>query len=344
MFTAAQIRGLAQKLVFPGQDALFKAAKREAARANLQAPTRAQIREATSTLTQPQIYGKRPPSGHVVALEEKSRAQADSASFQSLENTEGDKGNTFLLLAIDVYSRKIYGAPVTGGDGPTIRAALQSIFAKAKFKVWGTDAGNEWKNPEVAQYLQAQGVVHQVKDPSDINGLALADSAVQQKKGALFKILSDRHSSIWIDKYQDAIDALHARPRQALGGPAADDVSGSDQMRFLMLKRASAAQERNHLEFQRSRRGLEVGSKFSVPLPKLQRVFRRGARQTFSREVYTVRSFRQQGRQVVADEDGKVYTTKQVLPVAAGSQAYTGRALEQAAQRRTEQVRQQRGQ
>ena len=42
MFTAAQIRQLSQKLSFPGQDALYKAARREADRANLQAPTRAQ--------------------------------------------------------------------------------------------------------------------------------------------------------------------------------------------------------------------------------------------------------------------------------------------------------------
>ena len=343
MFTAAQIRGLAQKLAFPGQDALFKAAKREASRANLQAPTRAQIREATATLTQPQIYGKRPPSGHVVALKENDRFQADLASFQSLENTKGNKGNKFLMVAIDVYSKKIFGAPVTGKDGPTIRSALQAIFAKAKCRVLSTDAGLEWRNPEVAEYLQQQGVVSQVKDPSDINGLALADTAVAQIKSALFKILSDKNTSVWIDKWEDAIDALNARPRQALGGTAADDVSGNEQMRFLMLKHASVKQERNHLAFERSRQGLEVGDKFRVPLPKLQRGFRRGARQQFSSQVYTVRSFRQRGRQVVADEDGKVYTTKLVLPVAQGSQAYTGRALEQAAERRTAQVRQQRG-
>ena len=41
-------------------------------------------------------------------------------------------------------------------------------------------------------------------------------------------------------------------------------------------------------------------------------------------------------------EDGKVYSTKLVLPVAAGSEA-AGRALEQAAVRRTAQVRAQRG-
>ena len=51
MFTAAQIRGLAQKFAFPGQDALFEAAMREASRANLQAPTKAEIRDATATLT-----------------------------------------------------------------------------------------------------------------------------------------------------------------------------------------------------------------------------------------------------------------------------------------------------
>ena len=76
-----------------------------------------------------------------------------------------------------------------------------------------------------------------------------------------------------------------------MGGTAADDVSGNEQMRFLMRKRASAKKERNNLALQRSRQGLEAGGKFRIPLPKLQRGFRRGVRQQFSSAVFTVRSF-----------------------------------------------------
>ena len=90
------------------------------------------------------------------------------------------------------------------------------------------------------------------------------------------------------------------------------------------------------------RRGLEVGDKFRAPLKRQQRGFQRAAAQQYSSQVFTVGAILQQGRQVRAEEDGKVYSTKLVLPVAPGSEA-AGRALAVAQQRWTAQVRGQRG-
>ena len=122
-------------------------------------------------------------------------------------------------------------------------------------------------------------------------------------------------------------------------------LTGNCQSRIwlgLILMRNTSNMERNHSAFVRMSRGIEVGGKFRAPVPRKQRGFARGAAQQFSAAVYTVAAVLQQGRQVRAEEDGKVYSTKLVLPVAAGSAA-AGRALERAAARRTAQVRGQRG-
>ena len=181
------------------------------------------------------------------------------------------------------------------------------------------------------------------KDPGDVNGLAVIDRAVGQLKSAMFKTLQSKNTSVWIDKLEGVIDSFNQRPLSALGGAQADDVEGSDTLKMLLLKRNTSKLEKSALAWQRARRGLEVGSKFRIPLKRLQRGFRRGAAATFSAETYTVREFRQDGRQVVADEDGKVYSTKLVQAVPEGTAETAFRALERAQQLRTARVRQQWG-
>ena len=141
-----------------------------------------------------------------------------------------------------------------------------------------------------------------------------------------------------------ALSALNERPHEALGGAQPNDVEGpqGDHLKHVSLQANTAKLERNHAAFTRMRRGLEVGDKFRAPLKRQQRGFQRAAAQQYSSQVYTVGAILQQGRQVRAEEDGKVHSTKLVLPVAAGSTA-AGRALAVAQQRRTAQVRRQRG-
>ena len=55
---AGAIRELHRKLAFPGIDPLPKAAKREAARGNVAAPSRAEVQAAIKTVPTSQVYRK----------------------------------------------------------------------------------------------------------------------------------------------------------------------------------------------------------------------------------------------------------------------------------------------
>ena len=57
-FDAPQIRVLQRKLAFPGLDALFRAARKEAARVNRRPPTRQEVKEATASVSTSQVYRK----------------------------------------------------------------------------------------------------------------------------------------------------------------------------------------------------------------------------------------------------------------------------------------------
>ena len=93
------------------------------------------------------------------------------------------------------------------------------------------------------------------KDPSDVNGLAVIDRAVGQLKGAMFKTLQSKNTSVWIDKLVHVIDSFNQRPLSALGGAQADDVEGSDTLKTLLLKKNTEKLEKLSLAWQRTRRG-----------------------------------------------------------------------------------------
>ena len=305
-FTDAQIRALSSRLAEPGLDALFKAARREAQRVNRRPPTREQVRDAVAAVSTRQVFGRRPHAGAAAAAAVNEKWACDLVSFQALETTKGNRGYKFVLLCIDVASRKLRGTPVKGKDGPTMREAFERLFQSGSPKIVDSDAGGEFKAPEVTALMQERGVAQQFKDPQDRGGIALIDRAPGQFKQAMYKLLQARNTSLFYDKVDDVLRALNERPSEVLGGAQPNDVAGNDHLQHLILTRNTAAMERNHSAFVRMSRGLSVGSKFRAPLPRIQGGFQRGAATRLSAAVYTVAAALPGGRQVGAEEDGKV--------------------------------------
>ena len=104
-FTSAQIRALSSRLAEPGQDALFKAARRGAQRVGSRHPTRQQVRDAVAAVSTRQVFGRGLNVGTAAAASVGEKFQCDLFSFQALETTKGNRGYKFVLPCIDVASR-----------------------------------------------------------------------------------------------------------------------------------------------------------------------------------------------------------------------------------------------
>lgn len=165
-----------------------------------------------------QVYGRRPHGGTVAAAAPQEKWQVDLVSFQGLEAVKGNRKHFGVLLAIDAASRKLRGTAVQSRDGPTIRAAFERLFAQGTPKVVDVDFEGAFRSPEVTELMELRGVAAQTKDPKDTGAIALIDRASGQLKGAMFRILQSRNTSVWIDKVDDALWALNERPHEAIGG------------------------------------------------------------------------------------------------------------------------------
>ena len=83
--------------------------------------------------------------------------QADLMDVRS--HREDNDGTTFLLVAIDVFSRKLYVRPLTSKSGTIVSKALESVLAEAEtISVLQTDKGKEFLNKDVSEVLKKRNV------------------------------------------------------------------------------------------------------------------------------------------------------------------------------------------
>ncbi|GFU01897.1 putative uncharacterized transposon-derived protein F54H12.3 [Trichonephila clavipes] len=78
--------------------------------------------------------------------------QADLVDMQSL--AEFNKGYKYLLTCIDLFSKFAWAVPLKDKFGKSVKSGLEIIFKERKPKVLQTDAGKEFLNKIVQNYLK----------------------------------------------------------------------------------------------------------------------------------------------------------------------------------------------
>ena len=156
--------------------------------------------------------------------------------------------------------------------------------------------------------------------------------------------MQQRNSASWIDHLNRVVSGQNAKAHSSLGMAAPDDVGTgiNSWLQYGLLVRNTKHLEQNAKAWNRSKRGLEVGDKFRAPTKRKQKGFQRGYTMSYSKQVYTVRSFRNNGATVVAT-NGSTFQTSRVLPVPADSVPAQTHALDYAERTRRHPIREQRG-
>ena len=70
--------------------------------------------------------------------------QADLVEMQSM--SRGNDGNRYILTCVDVFSKYAFALPLKDKKGPTVSAALETIFSERTPVFLQTDRGVEFLN------------------------------------------------------------------------------------------------------------------------------------------------------------------------------------------------------
>jgi Integrase core domain len=145
-----------------------------------------------------------------------SHWQADLADFQKVERH--NLWNKYLLVCVDVLSRKIYGVPVKSKRPTDMQAALVSIFKKAVARplFLSSDMGLEFQAKSTLAFFKGLDIQKQtIKAPGIHAGVV--ERAIKTIKGRLYKYFTQNNTDKWINIVDTIIDNINNSINRTIG-------------------------------------------------------------------------------------------------------------------------------
>lgn len=135
--------------------------------------------------------------------------QADLALFNALKDY--NDGYVYILVCIDVLSRKLYAEPVKKKDSTHMMPAFDAIFERAGTLPWKifTDRGGEFESQEMKRYFERKDVLKFAAVTNKVQKASVAERANRTLKDRLYKYFLQNNTLRWVDVLQKIVDAIN---------------------------------------------------------------------------------------------------------------------------------------
>lgn len=211
--------------------------------------------------------------------------QTDLAIFDSLR--KNNDGHKYLLVAIDVLSRKIITAPVLTKSPMHMIPAFELLFKKAKVlphKIY-SDRGLEFQSRQMLDYFESKGIQKHVIFSDDIHAGAV-ERANRTIKGRLYRYFHQQKTHRWVDVIDRIVDSINASPNRTTGvEPNKFDYRNAESIRTRVYGEhpyTEAAQD--------SKPKYKKGD--IVRISKSKGVFSKGYHPNFTKELFRIKTVR----------------------------------------------------
>ena len=230
--TIMQMFELAKKLRISSAAKLLQASK-----GRIEGATGKFAKVALEGVTSRQILAPAPRStGKSVSEGLGLRWAADLVDLS--QNSKGRDGvNKYAIMAIDIFSREVFASAIPNKRPETVNTAFMDLIEipdgmQAKVT---TDKGAEFSRLGEAD----PGIVHVTKSPSDPNGIAVLDRAMQTIKVDISADLADGDHKYWDDALDPVVESYNNRPHSFTIVPPSQ-VENSETAEFRLLQKNSA--------------------------------------------------------------------------------------------------------
>ncbi|KAL3084403.1 hypothetical protein niasHS_008558 [Heterodera schachtii] len=141
--------------------------------------------------------------------------QADLADFQALSRK--NSGYRYLLLAVDVLSRRMFGSPVKSKRPVDMKRAFEELFEQMPRvpDTLYTDRGLEFVAKPLKEFYAEKGI--QKFETSSKKKAAVAERAIRTLKTRLYKYFSANNTSVWVDVLSKFLSAINNSVCRATG-------------------------------------------------------------------------------------------------------------------------------
>lgn len=148
--------------------------------------------------------------------------QADLCDMQNLRN-END-GYGYLLVCIDVYTRMLYVRPVRNKSGSEVALAMRDIWSNGMgICRLITDAGKEFLNRHVREFLEAEYAEHFV--PNSPMKASVVERANRTLKTRLYRFMTHNNTRRYVDKLEQIVTGINKSVNRGIGMRPVDVTS-----------------------------------------------------------------------------------------------------------------------
>ena len=168
--------------------------------------------------------------GHIVAY---SLNDLWFMDLMDLKNySKWNKGFKYILIAIDVFSRKVYAEPLKTKTKNEVHDALKKILDGViddhkdfKLKQVNSDAGLEFLNRPVKELLESLGIKHHAEVAhNNHEAFGVIDRFCRTLRAMIEKDFTSQDHVVWYDKLQDYIQAYNNTPHRGIANLTPNDV------------------------------------------------------------------------------------------------------------------------
>jgi hypothetical protein len=143
--------------------------------------------------------------------------QADLAIFDQL--TAKNDGYKYLLVCIDVLSRKLFVSPVRSKASTDMIDAFDRVWSAndgiRPHKLY-TDRGLEFQARKMLEYFEQKQIDKRVVYSPDVHA-SMAERANRTIKERLYRFFSEQNTTRWVDAIQKVVDGINASVNRVTG-------------------------------------------------------------------------------------------------------------------------------
>ncbi|KAL3087172.1 hypothetical protein niasHS_005411 [Heterodera schachtii] len=203
--------------------------------------------------------------------------QADLADFQTLSRK--NSGYRYLLLAVDVLSRRMFGSPVKSKRPADVKRAFEEVFGQMPKlpETLYTDRGLEFVAKTMKEFFAENGI--KKYETSSKKKAAVAERAIRTLKTRLYKYFSAKNTSAWVDVLPKFLTAINNSVCRATGLKPNEisDVNAREVWKRVYGEGLVPAKKRPKIK---------AGETVRIPEPK--HIFEKGYIPNYSDHVHTV--------------------------------------------------------
>ena len=140
--------------------------------------------------------------------------QTDLIDMQKFKK-END-GVSYLLTAIDVFSKQAFVVPLKTKSGENVAAALKTVLAEKKFRTVQSDKGREYLNKHVQKLLQDLGVTHFTSESENIKA-SIVERFNRTLQSSMYRWMTHSNTNRYIDVLKDLVLAYNNCYHSSIG-------------------------------------------------------------------------------------------------------------------------------